>query len=219
MKQSETTNKLFSALIKAQSEFKPILTDGSNPVYKSKYATLHNIVEAVRPILRANGLGFTQTNTETDGTYVNVVTTVFHESGEWIQSVITLRPNKQDPQGIGSAQTYGRRYGLSSILGIVSDDDDDGNTASAPTADRTSQPKSEANTDDKPWLNATDKDGNLTKKGEEVVRLMIEDDTMTMDRIRRKYKVSKKDAETIELAVMNEKNPPAYTYNEDGLPF
>jgi hypothetical protein len=200
MRSSESITKIASALVKAQGELNAVGKDGTNPHFKSKYATLQNIVESCRDTLRKQGLAVVQTFAETDGTYINLTTTLLHESGEWMQGIITMRPSKADPQGLGSAATYARRYALSAILGIVTDDDDDGNASSQPIADRSPQAKP-APADDKPWLNAVDKQGVLTEKGFEVVKYLSENTDKTLADIRKKYKVSKADEEEITKAI------------------
>lgn len=129
--QSTDIKDIASALTKAQAAIKPALKDSTNPHFRSKYADLASVWDAARPVLTGNGLSVTQTFANgTGGETVTVVTTLLHTSGQWISSALTLKPAKADPQGIGSAITYGRRYGLSAILGIVADEDDDGNAAS-----------------------------------------------------------------------------------------
>jgi hypothetical protein len=92
------------------------------------YSTLADVWAACRPLLHANGLAVTQTM-QRDGA---VVTTLLHTSGEWISGELLLTPEVDNAQGRGSAITYARRYSLAAILGIVSDDDDDGAGAIAP---------------------------------------------------------------------------------------
>jgi hypothetical protein len=200
MTHSDSIAKIASALVKAQGELNAVPKDGTNPHFRSKYATLHGIVESTRDTLRKHGLAVVQTFAQTDGTYIDLTTTLLHESGEWLQGTLTMRPSKADPQGLGSAATYARRYALSAILGIVTDDDDDGNMASAPQADRVPQAKP-APADDKPWLNAVDKQGNLTEKGFEVVKYLSENAGKTLADIRKKYRVSKADEEAITKAL------------------
>jgi len=130
---SEQINEIASALNKVQSEIKPAIKDSDNPYFKSKYADLSAVWESCRVSLCKNGLSVTQTVdwSEVAGNTVSVLTTMLmHSSGQWISGSQILNPVKNDPQGIGSAITYARRYGLSAIIGIVSDEDDDGNAAS-----------------------------------------------------------------------------------------
>jgi hypothetical protein len=201
MRQSESITKIASAIVKAQGELNSVSKDGTNPHFNKRYATLQNIVESTREVLRKHGLAVVQTFSETDGTYINLDTTVLHESGEWIAGTLTLRPDKTDPQRMGSATTYARRYALSAILGIVTDDDDDGNASSQPSGDRGLQGKSAsvAADDDKAWLNACDKQGNLTEKGYETAKFLFENPERSIADVRKKYKVSKSD----EAAIMD----------------
>jgi hypothetical protein len=201
MRQSESITKIASAIVKAQGELNAVSKDGTNPHFRSKYATLQNIVESCRDTLRKHGLAVVQTFSETDGTYINLDTTLLHESGEWIAGTFTMTPTKHDPQGMGSATTYARRYALSAILGIVTDDDDDGNASSHPTGDRAPQgkPASVASDDNKEWLNAADRQGNLTEKGYETAKYLFENPERSIADVRKKYKVSKSD----EAAIMD----------------
>lgn len=200
MTHSESIAKIASAIVKAQGELNTVAKDATNPHYRSRYATLHGIVESTRETLRKHGLAVVQTFGQTDGTYIDLTTTLLHESGEWMSGILTVRPAKPDAQGIGSAATYARRYSLSAIIGIVTDDDDDGNIASAQQVDRGLQGKSES-VDDKAWLNAVDKKGNLTEKGYEVVKFLSDNEGKTLADIRKKYKVSTTDAEAIGKAL------------------
>jgi hypothetical protein len=101
-----------------------------NPHFGSKYADLASIMDAVREPLAANGLAVSQ-SVANDANGVSVTTTLLHESGETLVSEPCWLPvGKKDPQGYGSAITYARRYSLASLLGIVADEDDDGNAAS-----------------------------------------------------------------------------------------
>jgi Protein of unknown function (DUF1018)./ERF superfamily. len=129
-KKSESITKLAAALVKAQSEITSITKDGNNPHFKSKYATLDNIIEETRPILAKHGLAILQMPGG-DGENVIMKTMVLHESGEWMETEpLIMRPVKSDPQGMGSCITYARRYSYSSLLSISTDEDDDGNSAS-----------------------------------------------------------------------------------------
>lgn len=121
--QSESIAALAGALSKAQAEIKGAEKDKSNPYFKSKYADLSSIWDACKEPLTQNGLAVIQT-TELNGGNVVVVTTLAHESGEWIRGKLGLKPVKEDPQSAGSALTYARRYALAAIVGVCPDDDD-----------------------------------------------------------------------------------------------
>jgi hypothetical protein len=129
MNQSENIHELAAALAKAQGEMQAAIKDSVNPFFKSKYADLGSVWDAARPVLSKNGLCIIQsTEVATDGKVI-MVTTLAHSSGQWIKSYLPLNPSKNDSQGIGAAITYLRRYSLSALVGVVCDDDDDGETA------------------------------------------------------------------------------------------
>lgn len=134
MNKSETIEKIAPALHKAQGQIKAALKDSTNPHFRSKYADLSSVIDAVKPALQANGITFLQgVHDAVDG--VAVETMLLHTSGEWISSVMRIPAVKQDAQGYGSAITYGRRYGLQSMCGVPAEDDD-GNAASATAPSR-----------------------------------------------------------------------------------
>ncbi len=132
IKQSETVQELYKALIKAQAEFPTIKFDSWIPRnYQNKrtgkweernigYASLSAIFEGIRGPLSKNGLGITQIPTGN-----TLTTTIFHQSGEFISADYPLNFG-DDMQRNGGGITYARRYVLSSLLGIVTDEDDDG---------------------------------------------------------------------------------------------
>jgi hypothetical protein len=132
MNKSDTIEKIAPALHKAQGQIKAALKDSTNPHFRSKYADLGSVIEAVKPALQANGITFLQgIHDAVDG--VAVETLLLHTSGEWISSTMRVPAVKQDAQGYGSAITYGRRYGLQSMCGVPAEDDD-GNAATASTS-------------------------------------------------------------------------------------
>ncbi len=129
MESSPSINELAAALSKTQGAIGSVAKGLTNPFYKSKYAPLSACWDVIRKPLSDNGLSVTQT-TECSPDAVIVVTTLMHNSGQWISSKLSMPPVKNDPQGIGSAITYARRYSLMGIVGIATDDDDDdGNAA------------------------------------------------------------------------------------------
>jgi hypothetical protein len=115
--------ELFAALSKAQAEIKGAVKDSTNPHFKSRYADLESVIEAVKQPFFKFGLSFVQ-SVEGDA----LVTTICHASGGTITSRVPLIIGKNDMQGVGSAITYARRYGLAAAAG-VSQTDDDGNAA------------------------------------------------------------------------------------------
>ena len=124
---SEKITNLASAMLKVQKQLRPALRDSYNGFTQSKYATLNSVMEACSEALIDNGIWVTQypVPVEGDGSNLGLVTKLVHaESGEWQESLITMPLAKADPQAYGSALTYARRYGLSSMVGLVTEDDD-----------------------------------------------------------------------------------------------
>lgn len=114
--------ELIKALIKAKAEFQPIEKDKLNPHFKTKYASLDSVLDAVTPALCKHGLVIVQPLQS--GRVLN--THLYHESGEVMTSTFEL-PDISDIQKIGSALTYARRYSVCALLGITADEDSDGN--------------------------------------------------------------------------------------------
>lgn len=115
-------NELIKALIRARSEFPPINKDKINPAFKGvRYASLDSVLDSVVPTLCRHGLVAVQTLDEG-----KLITTLYHESGQFIQSSYIL-PSGLDAQKMGAAITYGRRYSICSLLCITADEDTDGN--------------------------------------------------------------------------------------------
>ena len=130
MRKSETITELSKAFAKMQMELEQPLKNANNPFFKSKYVPLENVVDSITKASSKHGLSFTQFPSSDENGNVTVGTMVMHESGEWIEyDPICMKPVKNDPQAVGSAITYAKRYALSAIFGITSDNDDDGNEA------------------------------------------------------------------------------------------
>lgn len=121
---------IISALAAFQAEMKPVKKENENPFFKSSYADLAAIWTAAQPMLSKHGLAVSQTFRVDLATGTTVLATgLLHSSGENFSSEMIL-PSTKTPQETGSAITYFRRYALSAILGIVTEDeDDDGNAA------------------------------------------------------------------------------------------
>ena len=130
MEKSESIKELATALCKFQGAVEKIKKGSENPFYHSKYADLTSILDVIRKPLSENGLSFVQFPTGQNG----LETTLMHTSGEWMSAIYEMKPIKSDPQGLGSAITYQRRYAIGSILGLSTEDDDDGNNASKPAS-------------------------------------------------------------------------------------
>ena len=142
MNRSESIKEIAAALAKAQAKIRNAAQDKTNPAFRSKYADLASVWEACRQHLSDNGIAVVQAPAA-DGPKVTVTTMLVHVSGEWMSADLTITAVKPDPQGIGSAVTYARRYGLASMVGVAPGDDiadagdDDANEASGKTQPRT----------------------------------------------------------------------------------
>lgn len=123
MDKSSDITELAKALNKAQSEMSGAAKSASNPFFKSKYADLNSVVDAVRIPFFENGLSYSQFPLMEDDK-VGVETILMHTSGQYMQSKLLLPMVKKDPQAAGSAITYARRYALQAIAGIPAEDDD-----------------------------------------------------------------------------------------------
>jgi hypothetical protein len=124
---SPSIGKLALALSKAQAAITNATKSKDNPYFKSHYADLAAVLDVCRQPLAANELAVIQ-STENEGEQIIVTTLLAHSSGEWARGRVKLKPVKNDPQSVGSAITYGRRYGLSAAVGVAAEDDD-GNAA------------------------------------------------------------------------------------------
>ena len=129
--QSEQINELAAALAKAQGEFTAIPKSDVNPFFKSKYAGLPDVVAGASPILSRNGLAISQFIVQNELGEDCLKTYLLHASGQFIEHSMKMYLGKLDSQGMGSATTYARRYAYMSVLGLVADEDDDGNRASS----------------------------------------------------------------------------------------
>lgn len=121
---SETIGKLAEALSKAQGQIKGAVADSANPFFKSKYADLQSVVDALKEPYASNGIAYVQTTRLSDRQSIIVETILMHSSGEWISGELEVPAIKNDPQAFGSAMSYGRRYSLQAIAGIPTVDDD-----------------------------------------------------------------------------------------------
>ena len=122
---SSKIDKLAGSLAKAQSEMGGVAKGKTNPFYKSSYADINSCIEACMPALNKHGLSISQGNRFCATTGYYITTMLLHASGQWLKSEIRIPlTNKKDAQEIGSACTYGRRYGLTSMVGLAQVDDD-----------------------------------------------------------------------------------------------
>ena len=129
---SQETTELAKAMLKVQADLQPALKDRENTFSHSRYATLNSVMDACRDALITNGIWLTQYPVPVETGHVGLATKLTHaKSGQWQSSLMVMPLSKADPQGYGSAITYSRRYALSALIGIVTEEDDDGVSAGA----------------------------------------------------------------------------------------
>lgn len=131
MKTSESLVKFAPAFLNAQTAITFAAKDATNPHFKSKYADLESVIDAIKKSLNDNGIMFIQSFSPSDANRLSLTTRLMHESGEWIEDTLNMPLQKNDAQGYGSAATYSRRYALAAITGLYQADDD-GNEAVKP---------------------------------------------------------------------------------------
>lgn len=130
MKTSESIANLAAALCNVQASIEPARFNAVNPYFKSKYADLGAVYEACRHLMADNGLSLVQFPSVPpveSGPAVALTSRLMHQSGEWMEDTLIIPLSKATAQDYGSGLTYARRYALSAIIGIVSDEDDDAN--------------------------------------------------------------------------------------------
>lgn len=123
-----------SAIVVASQAINALKKDARNSHFNSEYISLTAMTDAAKDVLREHTVTIMHTSrmhsTASGTCWVIVTTTALHDSGQWLEVDVPLPVAKLDPQGAASAITYGRRYGIASLLAIVADEDDDGNVAS-----------------------------------------------------------------------------------------
>jgi len=139
MNKSDSIKEIAGALVKFHDSVGAVKKDSENPFFKSKYASLDNVLETIKEPLALHGLSFAQFP-DANG----LTTILMHSSGEWLEATYAMEPTKNPikneqrevigyeltPQTQGSAITYMRRYALGAILGLATETDDDANVAS-----------------------------------------------------------------------------------------
>jgi hypothetical protein len=186
MEKSQSIKSIAGALLLFQNKVGAVKKDAVNPFFKSKYASLNTIIEHINLPLSECGLSYAQFPDES-----GLTTILMHsESGEYLQSTYLMPVAKQnDPQAVGSAITYARRYALGAILGLAIDEDDDANSATSATI----QPNHNVNVAEskKEWLNKFDKDGSTLTEKWQKAKINLEAGKVTLEQIKAKYIVSK----------------------------
>lgn len=169
MKTSDSINELAAALCKAQAAMRTAPMSGTNPHLRNRYATLNDIIDTARGPLADNGLSYVQMPCNPDAIdipFIGLTTRIMHSSGQWLETTVYFPmdggANKavSAVQAAGSVLTYMRRYALGAALGIVADEDADGN---APPA-RQQPPTPPANA--KPTAAQQYKDGSTVNQRE-----------------------------------------------------
>ncbi len=123
---TQLNQKLNDAIVAFRDDVGTIAKDGKNPHFKSRYATLPGILEAIAEPMKKHGLTFHQVP---DG-LGRLLTVIVHKDGGHLEGVIEMKTSDDKAQTYGSMITYSRRYALVTMLGLNVDDDDDGNAAS-----------------------------------------------------------------------------------------
>jgi hypothetical protein len=123
MQTSNEINEIAGALALAQMEIENASKNSANPHFRSKYADLAEVLNTVRPVFAKHGIAVIQAPEYGEGV-AHVQTTLAHKSGQWMRCDTSAPVTKQDAQGIGSAITYCRRYGLAAMAGVAQEDDD-----------------------------------------------------------------------------------------------
>jgi len=197
MEKSESIQEIAKALASFQSQMDPLNLDaevkvntksGSN--YSFKYATFGNIVKSCRDKLAKNELSISQLIGEGG----SVTTLLMHSSGEFLQNTLTITSGETNPQAIGSAISYAKRYSYASILGLVSEQDDDANIAEG-NGFKAEKESAKENKKELPWI--TDKQVNdYTRKIQDGVYNNFTPDSFTKQ-LHQHFKVSKANEQTL----------------------
>lgn len=124
MNHSDQINELAAALAVAQSEIEGAVKGATNPHFRTKYADLGAVWDAIRDPFTRNGLSITQLPSSGPPNALALETVLMHKSGQWVSELFVMPVSKADPQGFGSAMTYARRYSLMAVAGISPVDDD-----------------------------------------------------------------------------------------------
>jgi hypothetical protein len=168
MQKSEQINELAKALASAQSQIRPVTKDAKNPHLHNRYATLDAIIAEIKEPLSSNGLAYSQLLDDANGAPA-LTTMLMHESGQWVASTVVVGDMKgnrgvNEMQVFGASVTYMKRYALAALLGISSDEDDDGNASGASLRQTARKPAQQTQTGDGDFIaeRLTVKD---TKKG------------------------------------------------------
>jgi hypothetical protein len=176
MKTSESISKIAPALLKAQQAITFASKSATNGHFKSKYADLPSVIDAVKPALNNEGISFIQSGSPSEDGRLHLTTRLLHTSGEWIEDTAVAALAKQDPQAFGSAMTYLRRYQLAAMTGIYQDDDD-ANEACAPVK-KPPYPAESFQTNYPAWEKLVKSGGNTPQQ---IINTILAKSTLTAD--------------------------------------
>jgi len=122
---SSETQELAKAMLKVQATLSPAIKDATKPFTQNRYATFNCVMDTCRDALQDNGIWLCQYPVQVEAGHMGLVTKLTHaESGQWQASLAVVPLPKADPQGYGSCITYAKRYALTAMLGMVTEDDD-----------------------------------------------------------------------------------------------
>jgi hypothetical protein len=182
---SPSLGRFAPAFVRVQAAIQPVIRGRTNPAFKGDrpvtYADLASILEEALPILAANGFGLMQFPS-TENNQLALMSMLIHESGEFVSATMPLLLQKADPQGEGSAISYGRRYAACAILGIRTIDDDGNEASNRTPAQRPAQRQPEAPPVDQPkaegWADAAAESSAHKAAAEQIKQLyaLIPDD-------------------------------------------
>ena len=173
-------NQLLESLAKMQGNLENAKKESENPFFKSRYADLNTCLQTAKKVLAENGLSVSQHCTF-DGNMVQCVTVLGHSSGQMMVSTLNVPVTKKDPQGIGMAITYARRYAFSSVIGLAQADDDA--ESSVVHTETQEEPPAEIPADAPAYEYATDKQVKL-------IRAIIGKNHIEEDSIKKRYRVA-----------------------------
>lgn len=140
---SPDITELAKTMLRVQQSLSPASKDAENPFVNKRYATLNSVMDACREALIINSIWVAQFPVPVEAGHLGLVTKLVHaESGQWQSSLMVIPLPKADPQGYGSALTYARRYGLATMVGLVTEIDDDAEGAMPRTGSR--KPRAQA---------------------------------------------------------------------------
>lgn len=192
--QSDQINEIAKAMIKVQGILKPAPKDSTNPYYNSTYSDLTSVWNACREALTSNDICVIQRPFGDTHGNIGVNCLLIHSSGQWLSSSLYAKLSKNDPQIVGSAITYFRRYSLAAMVGIVQEDDD--GEGAKKGRDNAPTPPTQPNNNEKK-LNYKAPQSPLITDIMDIMDIIITDivdikNSKTTDELKNKYEACKK---------------------------